>query len=204
MFMPKILRGEALEPGISDVVGLESVLTMEEWGPDLEVPGAAITPENVDDTGFWDDLTAPADPVSVVESSAHPNRQRSGDANSRPKGSVHSANRRMQAEKPAVSSAAAGRLSPKLVDLALDHLVWGILVVCSLTIDRFFQVGILLNFLQHATFVGILAVGLAFCIIAGHMDLSVESVMAFSAMLGASPVSSPASGCSRPSTPRST
>jgi ribose transport system permease protein len=95
----------------------------------------------------------------------------------------------MQAEKAAVSSAAARRLSPKLVDLALDHLVWGILVVivvvCSLTIDRFFQVGILLNILQHATFVGILAIGLAFCIIAGHMDLSVESVMAFSAMLGA-------------------
>ena len=80
-------------------------------------------------------------------------------------------------------------LSPRLIELALDHLVWlilaVILLVCSLSIDRFFQVGIFLNILQHATFVGLLAIGLAFCIIAGHMDLSVESVMAFSAMLGA-------------------
>jgi ribose transport system substrate-binding protein len=67
MFMPKILRGEALEPGTYDVVGLDGVLTMEEWGPDLKVPGAAITPENVDDTRFWGNLTAPTDPVQVVE-----------------------------------------------------------------------------------------------------------------------------------------
>lgn len=80
-------------------------------------------------------------------------------------------------------------IPPRLIELVLDHLVWlilaVILLVCSLSIDRFFQVGIFLNILQHATFVGILAIGLAFCIIAGHMDLSVESVMAFSAMLGA-------------------
>ncbi len=72
----------------------------------------------------------------------------------------------------------------------LDHLVWGILaailLVCSVTIEHFFQVGIFLNILQHATFVGLLAIGLSFCIIAGHMDLSIESVMAFAAMLAAS------------------
>ena len=77
---------------------------------------------------------------------------------------------------------------PVLV-FALDHLVWGILaaiiLVCSLTIEHFFQVGIFVNILQHATFVGLLAVGLSFCIIAGHMDLSIESVMAFAAMLAA-------------------
>jgi len=67
MFMPKILRGEPLEPGTYDVVGLAGELTMEEWGPDLKVPGAAITPENVDDTRFWGNLTAPTDPVTVVE-----------------------------------------------------------------------------------------------------------------------------------------
>ena len=71
----------------------------------------------------------------------------------------------------------------------LDHLVWGILaailLVCSVTIEHFFQVGIFINILQHATFVGLLAVGLSFCIIAGHMDLSIESVMAFAAMLAA-------------------
>ncbi len=66
MFMPKILRGETLEPGTYDVIGLPAVLTNEEWGPDLKVPGAAITPENVDDTRFWGNLTPPTDPVQVV------------------------------------------------------------------------------------------------------------------------------------------
>ncbi len=76
-----------------------------------------------------------------------------------------------------------------LLNALLDHLVWLILaiilILLSLTIDGFFQIGIFLNILQHATFVGIIAIGLSFCIIAGHMDLSVESVMAFAAMLAA-------------------
>jgi ribose transport system permease protein len=76
-----------------------------------------------------------------------------------------------------------------LLPLVLDHLVWGILLaillVCSATIEHFFQLGIFLNILQHATFVGLLAIGLSFCIVAGHMDLSIESVMAFAAMLAA-------------------
>jgi ribose transport system permease protein len=95
----------------------------------------------------------------------------------------------MASDETVPGRAANTGLPPKLIEFVLDHLVWGILVVilivCSLSIDRFFQIGIFLNILQHATFVGILAIGLAFCIIAGHMDLSVESVMAFSAMLGA-------------------
>ncbi|MEZ5931507.1 MAG: ABC transporter permease [Alphaproteobacteria bacterium] len=76
-----------------------------------------------------------------------------------------------------------------VLNLLLDHLVWlilaVILILCSLTIENFFQLGIFLNILQHATFVGLIAIGLSFCIIAGHMDLSVESVMAFSAMIAA-------------------
>jgi ribose transport system substrate-binding protein len=67
MFMPKILRGEPLEPGMYDVTGLSAELTIEDWGPDLKVPGAAIRPENVDDTRFWGNLTPPTDPVTVVE-----------------------------------------------------------------------------------------------------------------------------------------
>ena len=77
----------------------------------------------------------------------------------------------------------------QLLSFVLDNLVWLILaiilVVFSLTIERFFQLGIFLNILQHATFVGLIAIGLSFCIVAGHMDLSVESVMAFAAMLAA-------------------
>jgi ribose transport system permease protein len=77
----------------------------------------------------------------------------------------------------------------RLVGFLLDHLVWGILglilLLCSLTIPQFFQPGIFVNIMVHATFVGLIAIGLSFCILAGHMDLSVESVMAFSAMLAA-------------------
>ncbi|HSK93916.1 MAG TPA: sugar ABC transporter substrate-binding protein [Candidatus Angelobacter sp.] len=67
MFAPRILAGEELEPGSYDVVGLKSELTVEEWGPNLKIPGAAITPENVDDTRFWGNLTPPDQPVQVVE-----------------------------------------------------------------------------------------------------------------------------------------
>ncbi|MDX6752017.1 sugar ABC transporter substrate-binding protein [Geminicoccaceae bacterium 1502E] len=67
MFTPKILRGEKLEPGTYDVLGLSSELTMEEWGPNLRIPGAAITSSNVDESRFWGNLQAPSDPVQPVE-----------------------------------------------------------------------------------------------------------------------------------------
>jgi ribose transport system permease protein len=85
----------------------------------------------------------------------------------------------------------AGRASPfaRAVKWVLDNLVWFILVfilaLCSLAIPGFFQTGIFLNIAYQATFVGILAVGLSFCVIAGQIDLSIESVLAFSAMLAA-------------------
>jgi hypothetical protein len=50
MFAPMILAGKTPKPGTYDVVGLKSELTMEDWRPNLKIPGAAITPENVDDT----------------------------------------------------------------------------------------------------------------------------------------------------------
>ena len=82
----------------------------------------------------------------------------------------------------ATVEAAGGALARRpLVVHVLDHLVWGILagiiLVCSLTIEHFFQLGIFLNIAQHATFVGLLAIGLSFCIIAGHMDLSIDRSM---------------------------
>ena len=67
MFTPKILRGETLEPGRYDVTGLDAELTIEEWGPNLRIPGAAITADNVDDSRFWGNLTPPAEPVQPVE-----------------------------------------------------------------------------------------------------------------------------------------
>jgi ribose transport system substrate-binding protein len=67
MFTPKILKGEKLEPGTYDVIGLKSELTIEDWGPNLKIPGAAITKDNVDEKRFWGNLTPPTDPPQVVE-----------------------------------------------------------------------------------------------------------------------------------------
>lgn len=87
--------------------------------------------------------------------------------------------------------AAPGRPPPRRrwADFALGHLVWFILMVAlaafCLTIEGFLQTGIFVNILRQATFVGILSVGLSLTIISGHLDLSVESVMGFAAMLAA-------------------
>ena len=67
MFLPKILKGEKLEPGPYKVLGLDAVLTDEEWGPNLKIPGAAITKNNVDDPRFWGNLKAPSEPPQVVK-----------------------------------------------------------------------------------------------------------------------------------------
>jgi ribose transport system substrate-binding protein len=67
MFTPMILAGKTPQPGTYDVVGLKSELTIEDWGPNLKIPGAAITKDNVDDTRFWGNLTPPDQPVQVVE-----------------------------------------------------------------------------------------------------------------------------------------
>ena len=82
-----------------------------------------------------------------------------------------------------------GTLGPRrraAIEFVLDNLVWliliAVLVAFSLAIPRFFQLGILLNILEQSTFVGIIAIGLSLTLIAGHMDLSVESVMALAAM----------------------
>ena len=74
-----------------------------------------------------------------------------------------------------------------LVEFALDNLVWIMLVVVlaifSATIPNFFQIGIFANIVEQSTFVGVMAIGLAIVIIAGHMDLSVESIAALTAMV---------------------
>lgn len=86
----------------------------------------------------------------------------------------------------------------------LDNLVWfilvAILVILSATVPGYFQIGIFKNIAYQATFVGILAVGMSYCVIAGQMDLSVESVLAFSAMVAAylSGLSTAASGLAWP------
>src|SRR5688500_20220924 len=69
----------------------------------------------------------------------------------------------------------------------LDNLVWLMLIVVlavfSVFIPQFFQIGIFANIVEQSTFVGVMAIGLAIVIIAGNMDLSVESVAALTAMV---------------------
>jgi ribose transport system permease protein len=93
----------------------------------------------------------------------------------------------VDSKAPAGTTGSPGLAQRRLVGFLLDHLVWFILVVVlicfSLAIDQFFQIGIFINILRQATFVGILSVGLCLVFIGGHLDLSIESVMAFTAMI---------------------
>jgi ribose transport system substrate-binding protein len=67
MFADKVVNKQEIKPGTYSVLGLDSVLTNEAWGPNLKIPGAAITKDNVDEARFWGNLKAPADPVKPVE-----------------------------------------------------------------------------------------------------------------------------------------
>ncbi|MEQ8968313.1 MAG: sugar ABC transporter substrate-binding protein [Azospirillaceae bacterium] len=67
MFTPMIVAGETPEEGTYDILGLDSELVMEDWGPTLYIPGAAITSDNVDEPRFWGNLQPPEDPVDPIE-----------------------------------------------------------------------------------------------------------------------------------------
>src|SRR5215216_1170003 len=73
------------------------------------------------------------------------------------------------------------------LEFLLDNLVWLMLIVVltvfSIFIPNFFQIGIFSNIVEQSTYVGIMAIGLAIVVIAGHMDLSVESVAGLTAMI---------------------
>ncbi|MGV3490934.1 MAG: sugar ABC transporter substrate-binding protein [Devosia sp.] len=67
MFMDKIVAKEPIEPGEYDVIGLTGTVTNEAWGPNIRLPGAAITSENVDNAAFWGNLQPPTDSITSVE-----------------------------------------------------------------------------------------------------------------------------------------
>lgn len=74
----------------------------------------------------------------------------------------------------------------KILEFILDNLVWFMLVlvlaVFSAAIPNYFQLGIFANIIEASSVLGVMSIGLSLVIIAGHMDLSVESVAALSAM----------------------
>lgn len=67
MFMDKIVGKQEIKPGEYDVIGLKGVVTKEAWGPNIKVPGAAITKENVDDPKFWGNGKPPTGTIKSVE-----------------------------------------------------------------------------------------------------------------------------------------
>jgi ribose transport system substrate-binding protein len=67
MFADKVVNKQEIKAGTYNVLGLDSVLTIESWGPNLKIPGAAITKDNVDEARFWGNLKAPSEPVKPVE-----------------------------------------------------------------------------------------------------------------------------------------
>jgi ribose transport system substrate-binding protein len=67
MFADKVVNKQEIKPGKYNVLGLESTLTIESWGPNIKIPGAAITKDNVDEARFWGNLKAPTDPIKPVE-----------------------------------------------------------------------------------------------------------------------------------------
>ncbi|MFZ2330870.1 MAG: ABC transporter permease [Atribacterota bacterium] len=71
----------------------------------------------------------------------------------------------------------------------LDNIAWFILlsmlIIFSFTVPGFAQWPIYRNILYHSVFVGILAIAQAICILSKEMDLSIESVLALSAVVTA-------------------
>ena len=67
MFADKIVNKQEIKPGTYNVLGLESTVTIEAWGPNIKIPGAAITKDNVDEARFWGNLKAPTDKIMPVE-----------------------------------------------------------------------------------------------------------------------------------------
>ena len=67
MFADKVVNKQEIKAGTYNVLGLDSVLSIESWGPNLKIPGAAITKANVDEPRFWGNMKAPAEPVKPVE-----------------------------------------------------------------------------------------------------------------------------------------
>jgi ribose transport system substrate-binding protein len=67
MFADKVVNKQEIKAGTYKVLGLDSTLTIEKWGPNLKIPGAAITKANVDEPRFWGNLKAPTEPVTPVQ-----------------------------------------------------------------------------------------------------------------------------------------
>ena len=71
----------------------------------------------------------------------------------------------------------------------INNIVWIILIVIivmfSITIPGFVSVGNYINIVYHSVFIGILAIAVSYCLISNNLDLSVESMAGFGAIVSA-------------------
>lgn len=67
MFADKVVNKQEIKPGPYKVLGLDSTLTTESWGPNIKIPGAAINKTNVDEARFWGNMKVPSDPIQPVQ-----------------------------------------------------------------------------------------------------------------------------------------
>jgi len=66
MFADLVVNKKPIKPGEYDVLGLKSEVTDEAWGPNIKIPGAAITKDNVDDPKFWGNMKVPDTKITPV------------------------------------------------------------------------------------------------------------------------------------------
>jgi len=66
MFMDKIVGKQEIKAGEYDVLGLKSTVTVEAWGPNIKIPRAASTKDNVDSPAFWGNQQAPTATITPV------------------------------------------------------------------------------------------------------------------------------------------
>jgi ribose/xylose/arabinose/galactoside ABC-type transport system permease subunit len=78
---------------------------------------------------------------------------------------------------------------PEIRDGVLDNLIWLIVAIAFvtfvITIPGFLSIDIFANVLLYSTFLGVMVIGETMCLMTGNFDLSVESVLAFTAMFAA-------------------
>lgn len=94
----------------------------------------------------------------------------------------------MTSEAAARAAGTPGRLLV-VARFLLDNVVWVILIAAlvafSLGIRGFASTQNYINIVYHSVFIGILAIGETYCLVAGQMDLSVESMAGFGAIMAA-------------------
>ncbi len=74
-----------------------------------------------------------------------------------------------------------------LKSLLLDYFVWLLvillLVIAGIATPRFYSLNSLMNFLLHSVVLGLFVLAESLCLITGNFDLSIESILIFTAVI---------------------